>query len=324
MDDFFTDRLAGGGAVLAPMAGFTDAPFRKLCREYGSAWAVTEMVSAKALILGDRRGIEIGEPYPGEPDLVIQLFASDPELAGAAASVLFERYRPAALDLNMGCPVKKIVNKGCGVELMGDPERAARIVAAMVASVEAPVSVKMRLGIDRFVAREVAQAVVEAGASAVAVHGRTGVQKYRGEADWQRILEVARAVSVPVLGSGDVADIDSFHRYRNAGLGVMVARASLGRPWLFAELRGGAAPGLLDRARLAYRHAHLNSDWYGEVHGLRTLRGQLGRYFAGTPLQNELRPQLVRVSTLDELRTLLNGALGSEVSHPVEPLPRAA
>jgi nifR3 family TIM-barrel protein len=324
MKSFFADRLARGGAVLAPMAGFTDAPFRKLCREHGSAWAVTEMVSAKALILGNRRGIEIGEPYPGEPDLVIQLFAADPDLAGEAAAVLAERYRPAALDLNMGCPVKKIVNRGCGVELMGDPARAAKIVAAMVASVDVPVSVKMRLGIDRFVAREVAQAVVDAGASAVAVHGRTGAQKYRGEADWQRIFEVADAVSVPVLGSGDVGDIASYRRYRTAGLGVMVARASLGRPWLFAELLGGRAPGLLERGRLAYRHAHLNGDWYGEAHGMRSLRGQLGRYFAGTPLQAELRPHLVRVSTLDELRGLLRSSLGSEVSHPVEPLPRAA
>lgn len=324
MVDFFSERIASGGAVLAPMAGFTDAPFRKLCREYGSAWAVTEMVSAKGLVLGDRRGIEIGEPYPGEPDLVIQLFASDPALAGPAAQLLVERYRPVALDLNMGCPVKKIVNTGCGVELMGDPRRAAAIVAAMVASVPVPVSVKMRLGIDRFVAPDVARAVVDAGAAAVAVHGRTARQRYTGDADWESIVAVAEAVDVPVLGSGDVADAQTYRRYRDRGLGVMVARASLGRPWLFAELLEAAPPDLVERGRVAYRHAHLNCDWYGERHGMRTLRGQLGRYFAGTALHETLRPSLVRVETLDALSAILGEALGADVRHPVEPLQRAA
>ena len=321
---FFRDRLAGGGAVLAPMAGFTDAPFRKLCREFGSAWAVTEMVSAKALVLGNQRGIDIGEPYPGEPDLVIQLFAADPDQAAAASAMLAQRYRPAALDLNMGCPVKKIVNRGCGVELMADPRRAAAVVAAMRASVAVPVSAKMRLGIDRFEALEVAVAVEEAGASAIAVHGRTAGQKYDGKADWDRISEVAAAVTVPVLGSGDVASAAAYRRYRARGLGVMVARASLGRPWIFAELLGGDPPGVVEVARLAYRHAKLNSDWYGEQHGIRTLRGQLGRYFATTELAETLRPRLVRVDTLGELVDVLNGALGIDVRHSVEPLRRAA
>jgi nifR3 family TIM-barrel protein len=322
--DLFRSRLARGGAVLAPMAGFSDAPFRKLCREFGSAWAVTEMVSAKALALGNRRGIEIGEPYPGEPDLVIQLFASEPDHAAEAAALLVDRYRPAALDLNMGCPVRKIVNKGCGVELMADPSRAAAVIRAMRASVPVPVSAKMRLGIDRFQAIEVAQAVEAAGAAAIAVHGRTARQRYDGDADWDRIAEVAAAVSVPVLGSGDIASAEDYLRQRRRGLGVMVARASLGRPWIFAELLGAPPPTLEERARILYRHAHLNCDWYGETHGIRTLRGQFGRYFAGSDLAASLRPLLVRVATLDELVAILRRSLGIDVRHEVEPLRRAA
>src|SRR6056297_3952086 len=122
--DVFATRLAHGGAVLAPLAGYTDAPFRRLCREQGSAWAVTEMVSARALARGDQRSLLIGAPYPGEPDLVIQLFASDPGEAAAAALKLQERYTPVAFDLNMGCPVRKVTHKGCGVELMARPELA--------------------------------------------------------------------------------------------------------------------------------------------------------------------------------------------------------
>lgn len=314
-------RLAEGRAVLAPMAGFTDAPFRKLCREFGSAWAVTEMVSAKALVHGDGRGIEIGEPYPGEPDLVIQLFAADPALAAEAAVTLQQRYRPVALDLNMGCPVKKIVNKGCGAQLMRDPEAAAAIVRAMVDSVPVPISVKMRLGVERVNALEVATAVVEAGCSLVAIHGRTAQQKYSGEADWDSIAEVAERLPVPVLGSGDVARREQFDRYRARGLGVMVARGSLGRPWIFAELRGEPAPDLAGVARLAYRHARLHLDWYGEEAGLRALRGQLARYFAAAP---ELRASLVRIDRLEELVTLLRDALGIDPVGPVERLARAA
>lgn len=322
--DFYLRKLQEGGAVLAPMAGFTDAPFRKLCREHGSAWAVTEMVSAKALVLGAQRGIEIGEPYPGEPDLVIQLFAADPDLAAAAARLLWERYRPSAFDLNMGCPVKKVVNKGCGSQLMRTPDRAHAIVRALREAVPIPVSAKMRLGVDRVNVREVARAVAEAGADLVAVHGRTAAQKYGGEADWDEIERVAdelRPLGVPVLGSGDVDDRAAFERHRARGLGVMIARGALGRPWIFAEVRGEPAPGREEIARLAYRHAALNCAWYGEASGMRQMRGQLARYFAFAP---ELRARLVRVETLAELEEGVRRGLGLEPRCEVEPLRRAA
>ena len=148
MTSFYQDKLASAGAILAPMAGFTDAPFRKLCRDFGSAWAVTEMVSAKGLVQGDLRGVEIGEPYAGEPDLVIQVFGGEPDIVAAGGRILFEKYAPAALDLNMGCPVKKVTGKSCGSKLMLDPDRAAKIIRALGDAVPIPVSAKLRLGYD--------------------------------------------------------------------------------------------------------------------------------------------------------------------------------
>ncbi len=311
MTDFFTSKIQAGGAVLAPMAGFTDAPFRKLCREFGSAWAVTEMVSAKGLMQGSGRGLDISAPYAGEPDLVIQIFGSEPEVTAEAGALLVETYRPAALDLNMGCPVKKILDKGCGAELMRRPERAAAIVSALRRAVTVPVSVKMRLGFDSVNAPEVARVLTDAGADALAIHGRTALQKYGGEADWEKILEVAQSVEIPVIGSGDVATREVFERYRRLGLGVMVARAAIGRPWIFSELRGAAPPSLGEVARLAYRHAALHLAWYGEARGLAPLRGALLRYFEPFPAEG-LRARLVTLTDLSELEALVTELTGQD------------
>ena len=308
MHPFYTEKLSEGKAILAPMAGFTDAPFRKLCRDFGSSWAVTEMVSAKGLVLGDLKGIEIGEPYPNEPDLVIQVFGGEPELVAAAGVKLYDLYKPSALDLNMGCPVKKITGKSCGSKLMQDPERAADIVKALVAAVPVDISAKMRLGYDQMNVLEVAKAVEEAGASIVAVHGRTAAQKYTGEANWEAIKEVSESVQIPVIGSGDVVTRAQFERYRSWGLGVMVARAALGQPWFFAELLGEAPPNALAKARIAYQHALLLLNWYEAIHKAREehlmkqFRGQLLRYFAFLP---DAKPELIQIASLTDLRTFI-------------------
>jgi tRNA-dihydrouridine synthase B len=274
----FRRLLDAGGAVLAPMAGYTDAPFRRLAHAYGAAWAVTEMVSARALAAGDRAGLAISAPYPGERDVVIQLFAADPDEAADAAGRLVAAYAPAAIDLNMGCPVRKVRHKGCGVELLRDPARAAAIVAAIDAAVPVPVTVKTRLGIDRVSAHEALAAVVEAGAAAAAIHGRTAHQKYDGEADWDAIAAVAAGIDVPVVGSGDVRDADAFARARARGLGVMVARGALGRPWLFRLLRGGPSPTPEEVTAVAWRHARDHVAWHGGERTLPRLRGQLVAY----------------------------------------------
>lgn len=315
--NFYTHKLAQGRAILAPMAGFTDAPFRRLCREYGSAWAVTEMVSAKGMLHNPRRGFEIGEPYPDEPDLVIQVFGGDPDEVAAGSRLLYERYRPQAIDLNMGCPVKKVTGKSCGSKLMLEPTRAAAIIRAMTKALPVPVSAKLRLGYDQMNVVEVAQALEEAGASLLAVHGRTAAQKYTGQADWEMIQAVAERVFIPVVGSGDVATHAQFVRYREMGLGVMVARAAVGQPWLFAELRGEAAPGAYEKAQVAFRHAVLHVNWYKaqqgatEKHLMQKFRGQLLRYFAGYP---EYRAKLCSVMSLRELATLIRELVGVDVN----------
>lgn len=301
----FAARLAQGGAVLAPMAGFSDAPFRRLAREHGSAWAVTEMVSARALAKGDERSLAIPAPYPGEPDVVIQLFAADPDEAAAAARLLQDRFAPAAFDLNMGCPVKKILDKGCGARLIGDPEGAARIVTAIRDATGLPVSAKTRLGRDRVELDEVARALVEGGVAALAVHGRTAAAKYGGAADPAPILDVAAWSPVPVLYSGDVDDPAAAHALQAQGVGVMIARGALGRPWIFDEVRGGAPRGWREAAAVLLRHVDLQVTHDGEARGLRGLRAHLATYAERHPEARGLRDALVRVDTRADVHAAL-------------------
>ncbi len=301
----FEAGLARGGAVLAPMAGYSDAPFRRLCREHGSAWAVTEMVSARALAMGDERSLAIPAPYPGEADVVIQLFAADPTEAAAAARVLQDRFRPAAFDLNMGCPVKKILDKGCGARLIGDPEGAARIVSAMRDATGLPVSAKTRLGRDRVELDEVARALVEGGVAALAVHGRTAAAKYGGVADPDPILAVAAWSPVPVLYSGDVTTPAAAHALRAQGVGVMIARGALGRPWIFDEVRGGPPRSWREAAAVLLRHVELQIAHDGEARAVRGLRSHLAAYVRHHPAAQGLRDALVRADTRADVHAAL-------------------
>ena len=316
--NFYTRKLALNRAILAPMAGYTDAPFRKLCREFGSAWAVTEMVSAKALVVGDLQGIEIGEPYRNEPDVVIQVFGGEPDITAAGGRILFERYRPQALDLNMGCPVKKVTGKSCGSKLMLEPERAAEIVNALTKAVPVPVSAKLRLGYDHVNVLEVAKALEEAGAALIAVHGRTAAQKYGGSANWETIADVANAVDIPVVGSGDVQTQAQFDAYMGRGLGVMVARGAVGRPWIFAELQGKDAPSLRERAEIFLRHAVMNAAWYGEHKGMLPMRSQALQYFKDMANFAAMRKDIVKLSMLEDTQKLLKKWLELDL-----PLPEA-
>lgn len=306
--DFHRARLATGRAVLAPMAGFSDAPFRLLCREHGAAWAVTEMVSSIGVVMNGRKSFEIGEPYPGEPDLVIQLFGADPQVVGEAGARLYEEFRPAALDVNMGCPVPKVVRTGGGACLLQDPQVAHDVIAALDRAVPVPVSAKIRLGWDSFNAVEVAQALEAAGAACLALHGRTRAQGYGGHADWDRIEQVQAAIRIPLVGSGDVVSAEQFRERRPRAAGVMIGRGAIGRPWIFAEALGAPEPALDEVVRLSLRHAMLNAHWYGEHVGMRQMRGQLGQYFKGFPGAGAVRGRATRVSTLDDLVRLLRDA----------------
>jgi tRNA-dihydrouridine synthase B len=338
----FLAALAEGRAVLAPMAGYTDAPFRRLARAFGAGWAVTEMVSARALALGDTQGLAISAPHRGERAVVVQLFAADPGEAADAAATLHAAFAPDAIDLNMGCPVRKVLHRGCGAELIRAPQRAAAIVAAIAAAVPVPVTAKTRLGIDRIEALDVALAVVDAGAALVAVHGRTAVQKYAGAADWDAIAELAAALPVPVLGSGDVVDAAGAAHARAAGVGVMIARGALGRPWAFRTVRGGPPPSLAEVVGCAWRHARDHVAWYGGASALPRLRGQLAAYAVAaeriaadgddaTPIVADprrgrdaggLRDALVAAESLDAVaQALLRGTGVDPRTEAIDPLP---
>lgn len=287
------------------MAGYTDAPFRKLALEHGAAWTVSEMVLARGFLAGERKSLELGAPYPGEERLVLQLFGHEPDILRDAAAKAEAEFAPVALDLNMGCPAPKMAGRG-GACLLQTPERAYALVRAMRQGTGLAVSAKIRLGWDHDRSLEIAQGLEAAGASLITVHGRTSRQRYEGQADWEAIARVAQALKVPVVGCGDVTTPEHYQERLGLGVaGVMIGRGSVGNPWIFGQIGGKPAPSPLERAQTALRHAGLNARWYGEVGGIRQLRKVLPKYLPGHP---QLHPALKQVSTVGELEALFKTA----------------
>lgn len=308
---FYAEKLASPGsvlapAVLAPMAGYTDAPFRRLALEQGAAWTVSEMILARGLLAGERKALELGAPYPGEPNLVLQLFGDDPDMLRDAAAKAEAGFAPVAIDLNMGCPAPKLAGRG-GACLLQTPERANRLIEAMRQGTTLEVSAKIRLGWDADRSLEIAQGLEAAGVALITVHGRTSRQRYEGQANWEAIAKVAQGVRVPVVGCGDVRSLEEYQQRLGTGVaGVMIGRGAVGNPWIFAQVAGKATQiALQQRIQTALRHAELNVHWYGEFHGLRQLRKVLYKYF---PQQPEWHPLLKQVETLEGLGQVLQVA----------------
>ncbi len=304
--------------VLAPMEDITDPPFRLLCREMGADWVYTEFISADGLIRDAEKSLQKLDIYPEEKPVSIQIFGTHADAMVMAAEAA-HKAAPDFIDINFGCPVRKVASKGAGSGMMNDVPKMVDITRRVVRAVTIPVTVKTRLGYDRQNKNivEIAERLQDCGIAALAIHGRTRCQMYRGTADWTLIGEVKNnpRMHIPIIGNGDIADGPSAKRaFETFGVdGVMIGRAATGNPWVFTGIRHYLdtghplpPPSIKERLAVCRRHIGESVKWKGERIALFEMRKHYGRYFSGIPGFKPLRIELVTAGTLRQLNQVLD------------------
>ena len=311
--------------ILAPMAGITENPLRRLALEARCALVVSEMVSANGLVHGSKKTAELLSSHPSERPLSAQIFGADPEIMKEGAQIV-QSLGADILDINLGCSVRKVVRQGAGVALMREPEKLEALLKAIRSVISLPLTIKIRTGWEPSgdQAVQITQMAQECGVDAVAIHPRTALQGFGGSADWSLITRLKESVSIPVIGNGDIQKPDDVLRMRRqTGCdAVMIGRASIGNPWIFAQAldlihaRPPMHPNLLERVNTVLRYIEYSMDHFGEVRAVRMMRSRLGWFTKGLPHSSRFRADIARLKTkgdmTDAVQAFFEGVLETE------------